>query len=169
MHECLAQLVMENLDVTRWLLKLDDQVESRGIAYIDIAEHLRCYPWALKEAQRYGEKWSKKWAQEAAYIKIHAELPAVLVQHAVTVNSHVYNSWQKYLNTFLSQGGVIEACPPSDSVQGITVDMTIEPDGTAPIVSLGGQIHAEINSAAGDCQFHKVLWNRSNLIRFIHN
>ena len=63
MHECLAQLVTENLEVTRWLLKLDDQVDGRGIAYIDIAEHLRCYPWALKEAQRYGEKWSKKWAQ----------------------------------------------------------------------------------------------------------
>jgi len=63
LHECLAQLVTENLDVTRWLLKLDDEHDGRGIAYVDVADHLRCYPWALKEAQRYGEKWSKKWAQ----------------------------------------------------------------------------------------------------------
>ena len=42
--------------------------------------------------------------QEAAYIKIHAELPDVLANHAKPVNYQVYNTWQKYLNAFLSQG-----------------------------------------------------------------
>ena len=63
MHECLAQLITENLEVSRWLFKLDDEFDGRGTAYLDVAEHLSCYPWALKEALRYGEKWSKKWAQ----------------------------------------------------------------------------------------------------------
>ena len=53
----------ENLEVSRWLFKIDDEFDGRGIAYLDIADHLRCYPWAVKEAQRYGEKWIKKWAQ----------------------------------------------------------------------------------------------------------
>jgi hypothetical protein len=48
LHECLAQLVTENLDVTRWLFKLDDEFDGRGIAYLDIAEHLPCYAWAVK-------------------------------------------------------------------------------------------------------------------------
>lgn len=63
LHESLAQLVTENLTVRRWLFKLDDEFDGRGIAYCDIADHLQCYPWALKESRRYGDKWDRKWAQ----------------------------------------------------------------------------------------------------------
>ena len=52
LHECLAQLITENLEVTRWLFKLDDEFGGRGIAYIDVSQHLSCYNWALKEAAR---------------------------------------------------------------------------------------------------------------------
>lgn len=63
LHESMAQLITENLIVKRWLFKLDDEFDGRGIAYLDITEHLKCYNWALKEEKRYGDKWEKKWAQ----------------------------------------------------------------------------------------------------------
>ena len=53
LQECLAQLVTDNLEVTRWLFKLDSEFDGRGIAYVDVAENLKCYPWALKEAARF--------------------------------------------------------------------------------------------------------------------
>ncbi|XP_033124079.1 IQ domain-containing protein H-like isoform X2 [Anneissia japonica] len=142
-HESLAQLVTENLDVKRYLFKLDDEVDGRGIAYCDVTPNLRCHAWAQKEAERYGEKWKKKWAQEAAYIKIHAEIPDILVKHSHPVNTSVFPTWQKFLEAFLSQGGVIEACPPSESVTALRVNMLIEPTGKVVLLSSGDQIHAE--------------------------
>ncbi|XP_050402803.1 IQ domain-containing protein H isoform X1 [Patella vulgata] len=143
LHECLAQLVTENLNVKRWLFKLDDEFDGRGIATCDVTQFLECYKWALKESKRYGEKWSKKWAQEAAYIKILAEIPEILITYAQPANKKIYPTWSKYLEAFLSQGGVIEACPPSESITTLSADLLIEPSGNVRILTVGDQIHAE--------------------------
>lgn len=42
--------------------------------------------------------------QEAAYIKIHAEIADVLAKHARPVHEELYEDWSKFLDAFLSQG-----------------------------------------------------------------
>ena len=42
--------------------------------------------------------------QEAAYIKIHAEIADVLSRHACPMNTKIYPTWDRFLESFLSQG-----------------------------------------------------------------
>lgn len=70
-------------------------------------------------------------------------MPDVLEKHTICVNRTVYPDCESYLKVFLSQGGIIEAYPPSDSVTSITVSLNIELDGQFSIVCSGDHLHAE--------------------------
>lgn len=140
------------------------------LAFCDITPHLNCYNVAVKECRRYGDKWSKKWAHEPTLNKICSEIPNILSQHATPVCEEEYTKWGKFLETFLQRGiqlvcsfvcsfvhhaeilimfsipiyitgGIIEACPPSDSVTAITVDLAIEPDGNISLLCTSDQVY----------------------------
>lgn len=73
-------------------------------AFCDVTPYLKCYSWAVKECQRYGEKWNKKWAHEPTLIRVSAEVPEIMAHHATPVNSELYPTWDRFLQDFLKRG-----------------------------------------------------------------
>ncbi|XP_076465387.1 IQ domain-containing protein H-like [Babylonia areolata] len=141
LHESLTQLVLDNLNVRLWLLKLNEELDGRGIARCEVTAHLTCFPWLQEEAERYGHNWAHRWAQEKAFNKVLAEIPGILQKWAIPTDA--YKSWDLFLLTFLSQGGIIEAFPPTPDVTVLTANFLLEPGGAMKLLMAGDQIHSE--------------------------
>ncbi|XP_042600039.1 IQ motif-containing protein H isoform X2 [Cyprinus carpio] len=142
LHEGLARLMTEHMEVQRWLFKIDSEVGGRGTACCD-ACHLKCRPWAQQEFSRYGpEQWrtSQSQIKESVMIKFLEEVPHLLASYAHPANTSCYATWTCFLEHFLREGGVIEAFPPSDSVTCLTVDLLVEPGGDVCMLSCGDQL-----------------------------
>ncbi|XP_033491090.2 IQ motif-containing protein H [Epinephelus lanceolatus] len=149
LHETLAELMTQNTDVQRWLFKMDSEHSGRGTAYCDVC-HLSCYNWALQECHRYGpELWNTEWIQRSILLRYLDEIPEWLARYARPAKTSCYPNWACFLKTFLRQGGVVEAYPPSDSVTCLTVDLLLEPGGEVTMLSCGDQLH-------GSCQLEAI-------------
>lgn len=122
LFESLTRLIMNYTDIQRWIFKIDDHFDGLGIAYCDITKHL---------------------PPQTTFSIILSELPSILSKHTIFVNTTQFHSWQSYLKVFLSQGGIIEAYPPSNSITTTTVCLSIDPNGHYTFVCSGDQIHAE--------------------------
>ncbi|RLW03546.1 hypothetical protein DV515_00006514 [Chloebia gouldiae] len=51
----LSQLILDNLEVQRWLFKVDDERGGDGTAFCDVISHLECFPWIQRAPQGHGQ------------------------------------------------------------------------------------------------------------------
>ena len=137
----LSQLIASHLSVQRWCFKLNNSTCGRAIAYCDVLVHLPCYQWLMKEHEWYGAEWTQTWVQETAVKKISEELPAVLEKHTKMADPSRFPTWKSFLTEMKRTGGVIQACPPPDSVTAITVNLLMEPGGMGTLLSTGDQVN----------------------------
>ncbi|KAI3380785.1 hypothetical protein SNEBB_006683 [Seison nebaliae] len=137
LYEMLASLIIHNTLIPRWVFRINNDIHLRGLAYCDVISHLQCYTWVLSERKKYGDKWKRRWAHEPAYSKIIMEIPTILQQHLKILDCKIYNTPKKFFGTFLneSDGGIIEAYPPSDSVGYVFSTICIYPDQIRQITS----------------------------------
>ncbi|KAL2094062.1 hypothetical protein ACEWY4_011374 [Coilia grayii] len=63
LHEVLADLMTQHLEVGRWLFKIDGELGGRGTAYCDMC-HLHSLAWAQQRRARHQpQHWDTEWAK----------------------------------------------------------------------------------------------------------
>lgn len=98
----LAKLIANNLYVTTWIFKIDDEFNGRGHAYLSI-DHIKPLSDLRKKQLEINEELVDK---------IINLLNKYLAKKVKIIMPRLYNSgWLDFLDAFCKVGGVIEAAP----------------------------------------------------------
>jgi hypothetical protein len=95
----LAKLILSNPSVDQWLVKLNNETCSRGIAVVNVSQSR-----VINELKRN--------PSELAYQKLKEVLTTLLPEITRFVMPSRYENWEHYA-TFLKDGAVIEGTPPT--------------------------------------------------------
>ncbi|KAK9811483.1 hypothetical protein WJX72_004683 [[Myrmecia] bisecta] len=141
----LAELIVEHPTVPRWLLKIDDESDGRGHAYVDgaaipaIGRALQQLANPTGGAQDAESVIEAQDAHEVAIYKIAQALRQAMSHTVTLAGQEAYPDWAAYVQAFRQRGGIIEAC--AGAVTGSpTVNLFIEPTGAVRVVSTHEQI-----------------------------
>ena len=135
-----CKLISSNLDVKRWMFRIDVDYNNVGSAYFDV-RHLKCYKSLLKEREMLfgihkGDTtvWHNPDVQLLARAKVLKDLRSCLHTKGVCVGREMFHSFRSFLAHFIRVGGVIEA-EPVGVVGRPSVNMLITPSGEVKVES----------------------------------
>ena len=112
-------VVYENLHKDFWMLKINTENRSRGIAYVDVSK--------LKTVSKLRKMENLK---EECWNELHAEVVKMVPLIGKIVMLTLWESWHSYLIAFCSLGGVVQETPTSRSnIASPCLSLLIEPDG----------------------------------------
>jgi len=83
------------------------------------------------------------------YSHLSSQISKVLATSARPLDSSLYPTWEKFLQDFLSVGGVLEAVPPCEYT-ALTVSLLLEPTGALQILSSADHLHLTGSASATD-------------------
>ena len=114
-----ATLVLENLQKDFWMLKINTESRSRGIAFIDVSK--------CKSVSKFRKMENLR---EDAWEELHTELVRLVPLIGKVVMLTLWESWHSYLLAFCASGGVIQETPTSrNNIASPCLSLLIEPDG----------------------------------------
>jgi len=149
----LAELIIAYPDCSTWLIKLNQNVDGRGIHRLELQEDtLPCFSWLQTEISKFGEQWKFPWAHEAALNRLLRELPIVIEKHAVcqrndiVKNKRMYETWAEFETAISKYGCLVEAeIPEAENMQvtAIVADVFIPPGhSNYELLCTSDQLHA---------------------------
>ncbi|CEP03785.1 hypothetical protein PBRA_003392 [Plasmodiophora brassicae] len=134
----LSELIIGNLGVQRWIIKLNDESGGRGISFFEPAK-LKVFSEIVQEHQT-SNKFSDPDALTFNQERLQSALSQRLQFIVRLVHPELYeHGWRSFVECIELVGACIEACP--QSVAGSpSVNLFIEPDGNITVLSTHDQL-----------------------------
>lgn len=126
LYSKLASLITNYSSIDIWILKIDNEFNSRGTAYFQInhSKHLV----DLKKDRQAGAIDSDKFES-----MVEGILRSTLHKKIEIQCKNLHKSGEEFLNEIVDKGGIIEACPTyllSGIIGSPAISFLIEPDGS---------------------------------------
>ncbi|CAD8077422.1 unnamed protein product [Paramecium primaurelia] len=113
----LSVLIIKNPNINTWIIKVDDEQQGRGIAWLEVQKMIKnLQPLEINQLAQLLTKKIKK--------KLHYAFP------------HLYGGYHEFIMCIVNRGGIIEGSPLSrlSQIHSISYNFKVEPDGQVSIL-----------------------------------
>lgn len=108
-------LIVKNPNTTTWVLKIDDEIQGRGIAAADLStsKHLKSILRQLenRDPETFATEVTSDPQQQEATIRVRDYLREHLHERLQVAAPSVYRGYTDFMGRFIKKGGIIEAHP----------------------------------------------------------
>ena len=139
-YSSLAHLIAIYPSIRIWIMKSNNDINGRSISYLDTNKI--DFIVQLKKEKKNNKHMTVELFQE----KLYYQLKNIINKHIVFCYKNFYKNWDEYLENYLSNKGIIEACPTKylDGIMGHPcIPMLIEPNGKIKILPSYEKIYSE--------------------------
>ena len=130
-YSSLAHLIAMYPSIRIWIMKQNNDINGRTVSYLD-TEKINFIAELKKD-----KKKNKNMTVEIFQEKLYYQLPDLINKNIVFCYPNFYNNWEEYLESYISNKGIIEACPTKylDGIMGYPcIPLLIEPNGKIKIL-----------------------------------
>jgi len=122
----LSRLVAHNLFVNTWIFKIDDEVNGRGHASINVETMKTIVELRKRKIEM----------TDAVIEKIQEVLTKLLPKKVKIAQPTLFRNFDEYMDHFCRVGGVIEAAPmcPPNTLASPSIAFFVEPDGNVELI-----------------------------------
>ena len=114
----LAQLILENVHIDRWVFKINGETEGRGLAFIDLnaIKAFKSFKSRMFKAKKEKESEPSSTGMSSTpvvdwYPRLTTLLLKKLPSNLQIVRRKMYEGFEDYVEKFCEKGGMIEASP----------------------------------------------------------
>ena len=128
-YASLSHLIVCYPNYNIWVFKIDNEVNGRGIAYIQL-DRIQSYLELKKSKDKYEDK--KKYEFDLSEC-----LKKSIPKKIKIICNNLYKSWDEYFKYYIENRGIIEACPtfnPNNIIGSPAVPIFIAPDGNIEVL-----------------------------------